>query len=182
MSNRQQRENITRINSTIGQARSSMGSNESGAVQRIQYRQFNDSVVRDDIPSVQLYGLASAAPSGTDHILVSAAGDTSNVIAVASNHPSIRPRNIRTGSVCLYDNAGQLIHIGIEDGVISIKANTKIKIEAPTIEITGDVTISGKLDVAGAITSDTQVTAAGKHLTSHIHSNGNGGGNTGAPV
>ena len=58
---------------------------------------------------------------------------------------------------------------------MEIKASQAVKVTAPKVEITGQVTINGNLTVSG------DMTAGGKPYLSHTHK-GDSGGTTGAPL
>lgn len=62
-------------------------------------------------------------------------------------------------------------------GSIKLLANGNVTVVAPTVAITGDVTVTG------TVTADVNVFGGGKSLKTHIHSGVTpGGGNTGQPV
>lgn len=62
-------------------------------------------------------------------------------------------------------------------GSIKLLANGNVNIQAPTVAITGDVTVTG------TVTATVNVIGGGKSLKTHVHSGVTpGGGNTGQPV
>lgn len=61
------------------------------------------------------------------------------------------------------------------DSAVEIKASRAVKVTAPKVELTGQVTINGNLTVSG------DMTAGGKPYLSHTH-RGDSGGTTSAPL
>lgn len=80
---------------------------------------------------------------------------------------------------------GALISYDPESHKLTAKlpAGSEVELTAETIKITGDVEITGKLDVSDTIKSDTEVEAVGIELTAHQHDGVTAGSsNTGDPV
>ncbi|MHB1310554.1 MAG: hypothetical protein ACYC3L_00960 [Gemmatimonadaceae bacterium] len=88
----------------------------------------------------------------------------------------------------IQDEAGHNIAVISSDGTITLTAATVIALNAPTIQLNGEITQgAGTLGSAatfiGPITVTNNVTAAGISLQTHVHSGvTTGGGDTGAPV
>tara|TARA_R110000744_G_scaffold20470_1_gene53728 strand:- start:2966 stop:3682 length:717 start_codon:yes stop_codon:yes gene_type:complete len=76
----------------------------------------------------------------------------------------------------------------LDDGTISIKAETKVTVDAPDAEFTGNVKILGNLEVIGNTVLSSTVTSNGKDISdthTHVGSSTAPSGpqvNTGAPV
>jgi phage baseplate assembly protein gpV len=69
------------------------------------------------------------------------------------------------------------INIISENGNVNIKSNDLVSIDCTTVDITGDVKVSGKITVEG------EVSGAGKKLSKHTHTGVvKGGSNTGPPA
>lgn len=75
--------------------------------------------------------------------------------------------------------ATTVIEVDAEDNV-SIKAPT-VKIEAATVQVTGDLAVDGAVTATGAITADGEVTGNGKVLSTHTHSGVQTGTGTSGP-
>ncbi len=132
-------------------------------VQRIQVSQGKigsddgESLI-DNVPMVGLFGHASNVPTGAEVTLIRQGGDRSQTVAIASNHRPSRPTNLAAGDSMLYraKDGARGAYIWLKDGVIqidadggdvmlqnaetvTIKASTKVRIEADRLEVTGDV-------------------------------------------
>ena len=119
---------------------------------------------------------------------------------------SMRPTGAKSGEFFLTHKSGSKLQFH-NDGTVTLISAGTLNSQAPQWNHTGPMKVSGTLQVtdtitgqgglavsgdAGAgkslsITGDTNftgsVTANGKHIdNTHIHSNGNGGANTGTPV
>jgi phage baseplate assembly protein V len=119
---------------------------------------------------------------------------------------SVRPTGAKSGEFFLTHKSGSKLHFH-NDGTVTLVSAGTLTSQAPqwnhtgpvvidgTLQVVDTITGQGGLDVSGdagagkslSITGDTNftgsVTANGKHIDhTHVHSNGNGGANTGAPV
>ena len=75
----------------------------------------------------------------------------------------------------IYNQWGDMVHMKA-DRSMRIVAGVKVRIESPLVEMTGDLT------VAGRVTATVGVTGAGKLLETHTHSGVQAGAsNTGGP-
>ena len=89
----------------------------------------------------------------------------------------------KTGSVIKFANGGDIeittaTNITVNCAEANVTATGNVNVTATTVAVTGNMTISGTLDVTGAITG-AEVTAGSTVLTTHTHSQPNdGGGNT----
>lgn len=96
------------------------------------------------------YGLAHNPPASSFVLLLSQNGQESNAIGIAED-PNGRPRDLQPGEAMLYNQVtGDFIHLKT-DGTISVKSGSKIDIDAPEVEIVGNVTVDGDLTVNGDI-------------------------------
>jgi phage baseplate assembly protein V len=160
--------------------------NETGVVQQMQI-QTSAWEVRDSINSMQLYGFASSPKPGCDVVVLNVAADNSNGNIIATNDQRYRPLNLSSGEVKVYDDSGQAIYLSKTGGVLSVKivggsqvnisCSTSVSITAPTVAITGNLTVSGTIIAMGNVTAGTV------ELQGHHHTNVQGGtGNSGGPV
>jgi hypothetical protein len=104
--------------------------------------------------------------------------------------------NISTTKAELRTADGELaVSIDKTTGIVTVKAPTKITLDAPIVEMTGVFsalnqhavgvtgTIQGSIHVQQNVTADGQVSANGIGLTTHHHTDVQpGGGNTGGPA
>lgn len=85
-------------------------------------------------------------------------------------------------------------YVNLNNGTLTLKTATKVLIDTPNAEFTGNVQIDKNLHVVGGTTFDGDVdggsakatfsdaTIAGHAIGSHVHTNGNDGNNTGTMV
>jgi phage baseplate assembly protein V len=82
----------------------------------------------------------------------------------------------KDGAVISYDPEAHIL-------VADLPAGSEARLIVETVNITGNVAITGKLDVTDQITSETEVEAAGIMLAAHQHAGvTSGSSNTGNPV
>jgi phage gp45-like len=95
----------------------------------------------------QHYGYTSRPKSGAEIIWVR---DGNHIIAVASDDRRYRLA-LEDGEVALYDDLGQVVHltrsgIAMIAPVVTITASTKVKMDTPLVEMTGNVTVGEHVD------------------------------------
>lgn len=138
---------------------------DDGAVQLMQISEGmtgsdTKESVTDDIPVIWAYGFSCNAPLKSEAIVARLGGDRSQSLVLASSHRPSRPKNLQAGDVMIYrghgsDATARGAYIWLKDGVIQIdadggdimvqnavnvtvKATTKVRVEAPKVECTGD--------------------------------------------
>jgi phage gp45-like len=150
--------------------------NDKGGVHKVQVRGMSPELI-DDVPVVQLFGISSHAPVGSEAHMVCARGDRSSTVVVATNNPEARPRDLKSGEVAIYDNAGSMVHLA-NGGNINIKATGTQTTTVPKIDInSGEVNISGGASRAPVIINvDGDLTSTGTITAAHIV-----GGSSGPP-
>ena len=125
---------------------------------------------RDKTPRLAEYGFASSPPVDSDAIVLFVAGDRSNGVVVATGHQASRLKNLARGEAAIYDDQGRWIwikrdSIEIEAGekpinitnatVVTIEATTKVRLETPKLEVTGEITAGGNItDVVRSMAAD----------------------------
>ncbi|HZR87899.1 MAG TPA: phage baseplate assembly protein [Bradyrhizobium sp.] len=120
--------------------------------------------IRDRLPRLVEYGLASSPPAGSDVVVTCHDGDLSNAVVVATNHQASRLKNLNPGDVALYDNRGNTIVLSAAGITLTPCAG-------------GKVFIDGELDATG------DVKAGGISLMNHVHPGvQTGSGDTEAPT
>ena len=110
---------------------------DSGPVHRAQVRGFPMETI-DNMPVLQIYGLASHAMPGSDAMAIFASGDRSNGVIIATGNQQYRLRSLKSGEVALYDNAGNVVKLAA-GGNIEITCPTKVRVVTPRLEVTGDI-------------------------------------------
>lgn len=170
---------------------------DSKAVQFVQVN-FGPLEVRDNTPRVGEYGFTSNPPAGTDCVVLFVGGDRDNGVVIATNSKTERIKNLQPGEAAIHDDQGRWVwikrnSIEIEAGnkpidiknatVITAQATTKITLNTPLLECSGQITAQGNITSQATVTGQTDVIGGGKSLKTHVHSGVTAGGaNTGQPV
>jgi phage gp45-like len=110
---------------------------DSGPVHRTQVRGYPPETI-DAMPVLQVFGLATHAPPGSDGMAIFGSGDRSNGVIVATGHQASRPKGQPQGGTTLYDSAGTSIVLDA-GGNITITAKGKVRVVTPRLEVTGDI-------------------------------------------
>jgi phage baseplate assembly protein V len=134
---------------------------------------FADRIL-DKVPRLTEFGFTSLPPIGSEAVMLRRNGDRGLSMVISTSHRPSRPKGLQPGDTALYDVRGAFVKL-TDDGLlidcaglparitnattVTIEASDKIHLEAPTVEIQGNATISGTLVVDGAIASKAEVTA-----------------------
>lgn len=136
-----------------------------------------DGELLDDVDRVENYGFTSNPLPGALATFVSVGGDRSHTIIL-----SVEDRRYRVvlekGEVCIYTDEGDRIHFK-RNREIHFTCGTKVVMDTPRVEITGDLLVAGDItDNSGS--NDSTVKDLRDTYNSHTHP-GDSGGTTGAP-
>lgn len=154
---------IHRALGKIRQAFRGVGSaiNSAVPVQLIQGEALAGERLQDN-ELMQHYGFTSRPPAGFMFVCLPIGGKTAHGIAIATEHASYRLQGLEGGEMAIYDDLGQKIHLTREgiviDGAtlpmiventptITIRAATKVRVETPLFEVTGE--IKDRCDTSG---------------------------------
>ena len=127
--------------------------NDSGKIQSAQVKLL-DGEIRDGVEVLHDYGFMSNAPGRPEGLYFSVGADRDHgaMICVASRQH--RLKKLAPGESAIYDDLGQKVHLTrdgiVIDGVglpliiknaptVTITADTKVRIETPRLECTGDI-------------------------------------------
>lgn len=144
--------------------------NDNGAVQTVQ-AVLGGAEVRDNLPRVGEYGLASVPPVGTDVIVVFVGGDRSNGVVIGTNNQSLRVKQLADGDTAIYDSRGHYVLL-TKDGI-----TVEAKSQPITINNCTTLTLNGNLQVNGTVTATGEGTFNGGHTVSaHRHGGVTAGG------
>lgn len=156
----------------------------------------NDSNDSDQLPVQQItylgkagdayvllpYGFHANPPKGFLGLLLSVLGQEDNRVFIPLS-PKERP-TLESGEVVMYHPlTGDKVHF-LNDGTIEITSQSKVTLNVPDAELTGNLTVKGNTTVEGDTTLGANVTSNGKDISdTHQHSGvTSGGANTGVPV
>jgi phage baseplate assembly protein V len=139
----------------------------------------------------QEYGFTSVPLPESEAVLLFPGGMRDHALAICVDDRRHRPTNWLEGEVGLYTHEGDLIRmkggriievvcgtkVDVTAPEVVVHASTKVRLETPLVEMTGNLTVSGQVQ------GNTVRTAAGIQLGTHVHSGVQAGAsNTGAPV
>lgn len=147
-----------RIGNLFGIGRASVVKDD-GELQLLQVTEgargtgFQDRIT-DNVPRIAEFGFSSAPPIDSEVLLLNRGGERSQAIAIATSHRPSRPKNLQPGDAGIYDVRGAKVMLTANGLVIdcaglpaviqnattvTIKASDKVRVEATTLECTGDV-------------------------------------------
>lgn len=118
----------------------------------------------DKIPRVQDFGFSSNPPLGSEGIILSLGGSRENVVAIKVDNRVVRIKNLASGETVIFTDDGTFLHLK-KSGQVHLKTATKVLVEAPDAEFTGNVKVLGNLHVVGnvlvngAVQGDTTINA-----------------------
>jgi len=95
----------------------------------------------EDIMRAQPFGFSSNPPVGSEGLLVSLGGNSSNAMMIGAEHQDHRPRNKMPGDSFLYDAHGNIISMITQD--IRIVGAQNITLQAASIALNGQVFLGG---------------------------------------
>ncbi|MEW6612712.1 MAG: phage baseplate assembly protein V [Pseudomonadota bacterium] len=159
---------------------------DAGAIQTAQAQLLADET-HDDMERIQEYGFTSVPLPGAEGVAVFVGGNRDHGLIIATDDRRCRKKDLQGGEVALYTDEGDCIvlnrgrvvrivagaQVEVTAPVVTLKAATKVRMETPLLEVTGD--IKDKCDTTGK-------TMAGMRTTYNTHTHpGDSGGTTGTP-
>lgn len=145
----------------------------------------------------QQYGFSSVPLPEAEAVVLFPAGLRDHAIAIAVDDRRYRPTTWAEGEVGIYTHEGDYIRlqngrivevvagtkVDVTAPEVVVHSSTKVRLETPLVEMTGNLTVTGNVTSSGVVRGNTVRTAAGIQLGTHVHSGVTAGGaNTGAPV
>lgn len=132
--------------------------NDGLKLQGLQVSLLSDEM-RDEVERFQEYGFTSHPHVGAEAVAACVAGSRDHVLVIAVDDRRYRLRNLAQGEVAIYTDEGDKVLLK-RGGIVEVTASTKVRLVAPLVECTGDVTIDGTLQVDGNIDCSATITAA----------------------
>ena len=123
-----------------------MATNDAGGVHKVQVQPTPRELI-DDVPVVQLYGYSGHAPVGSEAHMICTRGDRSSSVVIATNNGAARFKGLEQGEVAIYTDEGDYVRLS-RGRIVEIKCGTKVHIDCPLVEITGDLHVQGAV-IAG---------------------------------
>lgn len=119
--------------------------NDSGAIQELQIKALAGETM-GRVPRVQEFGFASNPPVGSEAIVVALGGNRENLVVIATDNRQVRFKNLASGEMAIYTDDGTYLVLK-KAGQVELKAATKVLVDVPNAEFTGNVRIKGNLQV-----------------------------------
>jgi phage baseplate assembly protein V len=161
--------------------------NDNFATQTLQASLLADES-RDNIENAQPYGFTYHPLSGAECIALFFGGNRDHGSVITVFDKRYRPKNLKSGEVCLYDASGTKILLN-NKGEIEITTAKSVKITAPTSQVMGNLEVKGNITATGDITdhsASVPKTMAGMRASynAHTHPDPHGGhtGQTNNPM
>lgn len=146
-----------------------------GVVTRSKYQnkqreyqiQLTKELILDNVAQLENYGFTSHPLDDSEAIVMSVGGNLSRAVVLMVNDRRHR-LVIKKGEVAMFTHNGDKVHLK-DDGTIHVKASTKVLMETPLAEFTGDIDVAGEATIGGIA------------FTPHVHDENDNGGPTGGP-
>ncbi|STZ75574.1 phage baseplate assembly protein V [Bergeriella denitrificans] len=125
-------------------------------VQRVQLSALADETLQD-VEHLQQFGFTSHPPEGTEAVIIPLGGATSHGVIVATEHGNYRVKGLAGGEVAVYDQSGSSITlkqgrlIKIDCDKLEIAAPGGVKIDAPNVQCTAQLTAQGQINGNGGM-------------------------------
>lgn len=116
------------------------GIDDSGGQQFVKATGLSGQTIGQMVRS-QHFGLSSVPPAGSEGLALPLGGRADRLWALGSEHPGLRPKGTPMGGTVLYDAYGDAVSI-VQANLRVVHA-TKITLQAPEIELIGNVTLGG---------------------------------------
>lgn len=127
--------------------------NTSGHVAITQIRGVAGEVL-NNVPLFQQFGFTSALPDNTDVIVLPLFGRSGLSLIIASEHGKYRLKGLVKGETAIYSAFGDYVYIK-QGRIIEVKAATKLLVDTPLAEYTGDLKVTGNIEAGGSVKDET---------------------------
>lgn len=112
-------------------------SNSASNMQTLQITVL-DGEVLGDVEHFEPFGFTSRPLAGAEVLTASMAGNRSHTVVLCASDRRYRKINLQPGEAAVFTSDGSEIHLKI-NGEIVIKAASKVTVDTPMLECTGDV-------------------------------------------
>jgi phage baseplate assembly protein V len=153
---------------------------DSGGIQTLQAGLLADEL-KDGLERFQQYGFTSHPHAGAEAAIMFMGGNRDHGVVIAVDDKRYRLKGLQGGEVALYTDEGDKVvlkrgnNIEITTKTLTIKAETKVRMETPTLEVTGNI-------IDNCDSNSVTVKQARDTYNLHTHSDVQPGpGNTGDP-
>jgi phage baseplate assembly protein V len=148
--------------------------NDATRMQTVQLRLLSDET-KDGVERFQPFGLTAVPLAGAEAVVLFPGGHRDHGLCVVVDDRRSRPADLSPGESCLYNAHGITLTLK-DDGTLVIVAPTKVRIETPLLEVTGE--IKDRADADGR-TMEQMRTVYDSHTHGGVQA---GGSSTGTPT
>jgi phage baseplate assembly protein V len=120
-------------------------SDDTGRIQKLQLTVLNGERI-SEVARVQQFGHSSRPPKGSTCVVLCMSGSRTYPLVIAVDDPASRPTGLDEGESILYNAFGDYAKLD-KDGNFRVHASTKVYIDSPEAEFTGNVTVDKNLTV-----------------------------------
>jgi phage baseplate assembly protein V len=120
---------------------------DTGGLQKVKLTALAEEEL-DNIDRVQEYGFTSNPKAGAEGVALFVGGYRDHGIIIAVDDRRYRLKPLASGEVAIYTDEGDYVWLK-RSGQVRVKAGTKVTVEAPDAEFTGNVKVDGNLEVVG---------------------------------
>lgn len=168
------REQVSRVINNVRQAfRATAARNTHGKLIGVDMQALAGETVSGEL--FQHYGFSSAPLPGAEYLAVPVGGNSKHTIVVASEDGRYRIA-LQDGEVSLYTDEGDYVHmkrgrvIEVTTETLLIKAASKVRLETPLVEMTGNLRVEGDIAASGEVADHTRSMNGDREIYNvHIH-------------
>jgi phage baseplate assembly protein V len=132
--------------------------NDASKLQGVQIALL-DGEARATVERFQQYGFTGVPFPEAEALALAVGGSRSHMVVVAVDDRRYRMKGLQAGEVALYTDEGDYVLLK-RGRIVEVKAGTKLRVDAPDAEFTGNVSVAGNLHVGGDTTCDGNVSDA----------------------
>jgi phage baseplate assembly protein V len=139
-----------------------------------------DGEARATVERFQQYGVTSVPFAEAEAIALAVGGSRSHLVVLAVDDRRYRMKGMAPGEVALYTDEGDYVLLK-RGRIVEVKAGTKLRVDAPDAEFTGNLQVAGDITCAGNV-SDAAGSMQEMRDTYNGHTHAETGSNTQAPT
>lgn len=110
-----------------------------------------DGETREALERFQQYGFTSVPLGGAEAVVLFVGGRRDHGLVLSVDDRRYRKKSLEAGEVAIYTDEGDYLLMS-RGRIVEIQAGTKVRINAPIVEITGDLNVSGTVsDMNGSM-------------------------------
>lgn len=135
-----------------------------------------DNEARAQVERFQDYGLTSVPFADAEAIAVAVGGSRGHMVVLAVDDRRYRKKDMEEGEVALYTDEGDYVLLK-RGRIVEVKAGTKLRVDAPDAEFTGNGHFMGNITCDGNV-SDANGSMQEMRDLYNAHMHGSGAGPT----